>query len=478
MLNLLLISLVGLVLLFAFIIIIRNKPEMWFWIFLNIYFDPGGYITGFRDGKLVGPLNISDVLIVGIILCMVSANINWKVIFGDKLLTSFFLFLVIFSAYYFIVFGGVAPYIHNDFDYVTFILKNRTFLHGFIILISAYIFSLRGLNYFYSVTLFFGVVCLTLYMITLFTGIELVYVWRLEREGTEMTRITMLSYGLFDLVFPLSIIVYIISKKVNLNLKYKYWLYYASIIFLITQIITLTRRTQIDILGTLIIISIIIAYLFRVGKLSSLLKLLPPAILVILVLSFTFPDYIGYMGKTAENTFLLITTGVDSEGNSEYRVSGEGDLEITKEFISNNLLLGTGYSYLYWGPGYAYSNRGTTYSRAADAAGEVPIYYLLFGFGIIGAVLILPLYFFIGKLFFKLIKLLRMKLADYLQDPITIIFSVYILLTFATMFTINIYNLGSHFTGSRFSYFSFFIGLGFALHQKIFLNTLFQSNKI
>lgn len=219
MLNLLLISLVGLVLLFAFIIIIRNKPELWFWIFLNLYFDPGGYITGFRDGKLVGPLNISDVIIVGIILCMVSAKINWKVIFGDKLLTNFFLFLIIFSAYYFIVFGGVAPYIHNDFDYVTFILKNRTFLHGFIILISAYLFSLRGLNYFYSVTLFFGVVCLTLYMITLFTGIELVYVWKLEREGTEMTRISMLSYGLFDLVLPLSIIVYIISKKINLNIK-------------------------------------------------------------------------------------------------------------------------------------------------------------------------------------------------------------------------------------------------------------------
>jgi len=478
MLNLLFISLVGSVLLYAFIIIIRYKPEMWFWIFLNIYFDPGGYITGFRDGKLVGPLNISDVIIVGILICMVSVKINWKIILVDKLLTNFFIFLAIFSAYYFIVFGGIAPYIHNDFDYLTFLLKNRTFVHGFIILVSVYLFSFRGLNYFYSVTLFFGVVCLTLYMITLFTGIELVYVWKLQREGTEMTRISMLSYGLFDLVFPLSVIVYVISKKVNLYIQYKYWLYYASIIFLITQIITLTRRTQIDILGTLIILSIIIAYLFRVGKISSLLKLLPPAILTIIVLSFTFPDYVGYMGKTAENTFLLITTGVDSEGNSEYRVSGKGDLEITKEYISNNLFLGTGYSYLYWGPGYAYSNRGAKYSRAADAAGEVPIYYLLFGFGIIGAVLMLPLYFLIGRLFLNLIKILRFKLSEYLQDPMTIIFSVYILLTFATMFTINIYNLGSHFTGSRFSYFSLFIGLGFALHQKIFLNTLFQNKKI
>jgi hypothetical protein len=183
------------------------------------------------------------------------------------------------------------------------------------------------------------------------------------------------------------------------------------------------------------------------------------------------------MGKTAENSFLLITTGVDSEGNSDERVSGTGGLEIAKEYIRNNLLLGTGYSYLYWGPGYAYSKRGTTYSRAADAAGEVPIYYLIFGFGIIGTIFILPLYFFIGKLFFNLIKLLRMMLTDYIEDPMTIIFSIYVLFIYSTIFTINIYSLGSHFTGSRFSYSSFFIGLGFALHQKILFRTIFQ-NKI
>lgn len=475
MLNLLLISLLGLVFISTFVIIILNKPELWFWIFLNLYFDPGGYITGFRDGKLVGPLNISDVFFFGIIICMVSAKINWKVIYRDKLFLNYFLFLSIFSAYYFIVFGGVAPYIHDDFNYVTFLLKNREFIYGFFILISVYLFTLRDLKYFYSVTLFFGVIILSLYMITLFTGIELVFVWRLQREGTEMTRISMLSYGLFDFVFPIALIAYIILKKINLDIKYKYWLYYAGIVFLITQIITLTRRTQIDILGAVFIITIITAYLFRTGKISSLLKLIAPAVLVIVVLSLTFPDYVGYMVKTGENVFLLITTGQDSEGKSDYRVTGNADLELAKEYINNNPFIGQGYSYLYWGPGYAYSRRGTTYSRAADAAGEVPIYYLLFGFGIIGAVLMLPLYFMIGKLFFRLIKLLRIRLTDYLNDPMTIIFSIYILLTFATIFTINFYNLGLHFTGSRFSYYSFFIGLGFGLHQKIFLNTLIQN---
>lgn len=476
--KLLFIGIVGLIFIFALFIIIRNKPDIWFWIFLNLYFDPGGYITGFRDGKIVGPLNMRDAFIFGIIICLVSAKINWKVISQDQLLSRFLLFLLFFSTYYFIVYGGVAPFIHNDFNYSTFLLKNREFIYGFFILISVYLFSFRSLYYFYSVTLFFGVFCLTLYLITLLTGVELIYVWQFEREGTGMTRIALLSYGLFDMILPLSLIVYIISKKINLDIKYRYLLYYAGVIFLITQIITLTRRTQIDILGTVIITVIIIAYLFRTGKLSSLLKLVLPAVLVILVLYFTFPNYIGYMTKTAENTFLLITTGQDSEGQREYRVSGNENLEMAKEYIGNNLLIGTGYTYLYWGPGYAYSLRGREYSLAADAAGEVPIYYSLFGFGIIGVVFMLPLYFLIGMLFFKLIKLLRMKLTNYLEDPMVIIFTVYILLTFAIIFTINFYTLSSHFTGARLSYTAIFIGLGFSLYRKIYLNTLTQSGHL
>ena len=475
MLKLIVVAVVLLIVLLALVIIIRNKPDIWFWIFLNLFFDPGGYITGFRDGKIVGPLNMRDAFIFGIIICLVSAKINWKVISQDQQLSRFLVFLLFFSAYYFIVYGGVAPFIHNDFDYSTFLLKNREFIYGFFILISVYLFSFRSLHNFYSVTLFFGVLCLTLYLITLLTGVELIYVWEFQREGTGMTRISMLSYGLFDMLFPLSLIVYIVSKKINLNIKYRYWLYYAGVIFLITQIITLTRRTQIDILGTVIIAVIIIAYLFRTGKLSSLLKLLFPAVLVILVLYFTFPNYIGYMAKTAENTFLLITTGQDSEGRKEYRVSGNENLELAKNYIKNNLLIGTGYTYLYWGPGYSYSLRGREYSLAADAAGEVPIYYSLFGFGILGVILMLPLYFLMSMLFFKLIKLLKITLENYLQDPMVIIFIIYILLTFAIIFTINFYNLSSHFTGARLSYTAIFIGLGFALYRKIYLNALLQS---
>ena len=89
-----------------------------------------------------------------------------------------------------------------------------------------------------------------------------------------MTRTAMGGYGLFDLIFPLALITFLLSRKIKLNLKYTWWLYYGGIIMIITQIITLTRRTQIDIIGTILIIVLIIAYIFRTGQVSEMIKII------------------------------------------------------------------------------------------------------------------------------------------------------------------------------------------------------------
>lgn len=287
-----------------------------------------------------------------------------------------------------------------------------------------------------------------------------------------MMRITMLSYGIFYLIFPLSLIAYLFSRRINLNLKYKNWLYYSGLIMLITLLITLTKRLQIDIIGTILIISLILSYIFRTGKLSSIFKIIGPAIVVILILYIAFPKYGGYIAETVEDTVLLMTTGKDSKGVSDQRVSGTEDYDLVKEYISNNLFFGTGYTQLTWrGPGDATSTRGDAFAKVVDAAGEVPIYYLLFGFGIVGAILIFPLYFMLGQLFIKLLKLLRLTFTNYLQDPITILFSIYIILTIITKFTINLYALGLDFLSSQIAATAILIGIGIAMHRKLSMNT-------
>ena len=476
MIKLFIAGIIGLVIIISLIIIVRNKPDFWFWIFLNLFFDPGGYVYGFLGGTLVGPLHITDVFISGIIICLMSAHVNWKVLFEDQFLRKYLFFLVIFTLYYYIVYGGVVPYLQNDLDYNTFLVKNRVFAYGFIILISVYVFSLRGLYYFYTSTLFVGTICLTLYFITLITGIPLIPIEEMARyTGEDMKRIFMMDYGLFYSLFGLSLIVYFLSKKIKLDLRFKYVLYYSGIIMIMAQLITLTRRTQIDLIASVLIIILIISYLFRTSKLSSILKIITPAFVVILIMSFTFPKYIGYIAEIGEDTFLLMTTGFDSRGQSDQRVSGNREYEVVKDYINKNLFFGTGYTKLYWKDGRATSSRGINFARAADAAGEVPIYYLFFGYGLVGAVLLLPLYIIMGQLFFKVLKSLRFILINFLGKPLLIVFSIFILSFIAGKFTYNFYNLSLDFTGANLSFTSVFMGIGMALLRMSYTN-IFKMN--
>ncbi|HCY74465.1 MAG TPA: hypothetical protein DHV28_00960 [Ignavibacteriales bacterium] len=468
MIKLALAGIIAIIIIFALILIIRNKPDFWFWIFLNLYFDPGGYVYGFLGGTLLGPLNISDVFISGIVICIIYARINWQVVFQDKFLKQFLLFLFLFGLYYYIIYGGVVPYIKKDFDYPTFLIKNRYFAYGFIILISVYVFSLRSLYYFYTTTLWVGVICLTLYLITLLAGINLIPVEEMARyTGDEMMRVSMVGYGIFHILFPVALITYLLSRKFQINLNYKPWLYYSGIVMIITMLITLTRRTQIDIIGTAIIITIIISIIFRTGKLSGVLKLLVPGLLVVVVLSFIMPKYVGFIADIGEDTFLLITTGRDSKGESDQRVSGSNDYKIVNEYISDNLILGTGYTYLYWKNGRAHSARGVKFAVASDAAGEVPIYYSLFGYGLIGATLILILYLIMFKLFLNLIRLLKMTFINYLQDPLILILSIYVIMSIVIKFSIKLYALSLDFNAPTMGATALLMGLGFALHRRL-----------
>ena len=66
MIKLLIAGIIGIIIIISLIIIIRNKPDFWFWIFLNLFFDPGGYVYGFLGGTLVGPLHITGSSSFGI----------------------------------------------------------------------------------------------------------------------------------------------------------------------------------------------------------------------------------------------------------------------------------------------------------------------------------------------------------------------------------------------------------------------------
>ena len=91
---------------------------------------------------------------------------------------------------------------------------------------------------------------------------------------------------------------------------------------------------------------------------------------------------------------------------------------------------------------------------------------MLFGYGIAGTILILPLYFVMAKLFFKYVKALRIYISNFLEDPLSTIFSIYFLSSVASKFTIDIYLFSSDFTGQKLAETAVLMGLGFALYRK------------
>ncbi|MBS4034549.1 MAG: hypothetical protein KGZ85_08800 [Ignavibacterium sp.] len=475
MLPLIFTALVGVIIFTAFIIIIHNKPDFWFWLFLNLYFDPGGYIRGYLGGALIGPLNMSDIFIVGIVICLISARVNWNLIGKDKLFVNFLSMLIIFGVYHFVIFGGIVPYYKDDLNYFSFLIKNRIYIYGIIIFVSVYAFALRNLNYYYTITLSVGIICLTAYWITLTTGINLIPVVELKRYSgkvdTGMTRLGIYSFGIFYQLFLLALICFLLTQKEKIKLYYKTWLYYGGILMVMTALVSLTRRLQIDILASVLLVIILIVYLYGLEKLFKPLKLVLPIILIVIAMLFTLPEYTDHIVKTGEDTFSILFTGEDAGGVEEYRVKGTGDLEIVKNLIGDNLFFGNGFSHIDWGNENGItSTRGDKFAVAWDAAEEVPIYFSLFAYGIAGVILIALLYVFLIKLSFNLLKKIKMHYAINLKEPLILLFSIYFLSSVAKMFTSNLYQLGSAFFATNLSSTAVLIGIGFALYSKIFFD--------
>lgn len=427
--------------------------------------DPGGYFTYYLGGRFLSVLTLADIAIIPILLCLYRVKSKNKIIHNDRFFTSFLKVFSVFALYYFIVYGAVIPYFNNDLDYMVFLQKNRFFYYYIIVLISTYVFALRGLKYFYLTTVFISSFVLVAYLITLATGFNLVPVMVFERyEGDEMMRLSIYSWGLISIMFPFSFILFSSSYRIKKNIKYKSLIYSAGILMVLTLLITLSRRYVISIPGTLILIILICSYIFRKSRAVGIAKILVPLGIILIIINLVLPKYVDYIADISQDTFLVLTRGTDTRGEQEYRVSGTSDLEITKKYIGENFIFGTGYSYLYWGKGgYAQSSRGDKYAAAMDAANEVPVYYIFFGYGLAGLVIMIFLYSFLIRLFLRLFSIMRKRISILMEYPYEVLFAIYFLYFIADKFTYSFWSLGKDFVIPTSG---MFISIGFALYKK------------
>src|SRR4030095_3044094 len=84
------------------IYLIKRNPDLAFWLFLNIYFDPGGYFSYYLGGRFLSVLTIYDLTIIPIIFCLYTSKTSYKIIYKDRFFINFLKVFSIFALYYFI----------------------------------------------------------------------------------------------------------------------------------------------------------------------------------------------------------------------------------------------------------------------------------------------------------------------------------------------------------------------------------------
>ena len=400
--------LILLLILFTTLIIVQKKPDFYYWLFLMLFFDSGGFFAGYFGNELFARINFSDILFVIMMMAFFSKSVDKSIVYHDEKFLKFVKYFLFFQIYFVLVYGLLVPAYYDRLNFTNYLIKNRMFFMSLPILIATYVFAIRNLTIFFNMIVFFAVIILTLFMITLLTGIQIIPYYTLDRYGNSgMLRICMLSYGLIDLILNIALIVYLLNRKFNFKIKYQKWIYYSGILMATTFLLTLTRRAFIGIIFGAVIIIFILSYIFRISKLKFSFKIIVPVLAVVVVLSVSFPKNLNYITNVYKDVFLLVTGRSDTRGVRDYRIAGAGDLILTKQIISENIFFGTGYIPIIWKDGVQLKQLGDTFDRALDAGGEMPLYGLFMTKGIIGFLIYLPGLFMILRLVKKILLFLK-----------------------------------------------------------------------
>ncbi|MBK7380880.1 MAG: hypothetical protein IPJ03_18140 [Ignavibacteriales bacterium] len=208
------IIIVLLVILIPSFILIQRYPDFFFWLFLMLFFDPGGFFQGYFESNIFGLIDYSDVIFVLLVIAILSVKKGTVLINNDKDFKKIFYYFLLVQIYYVIFYGFLVPYLNNRIDFQFFLQKNRMYFMALPIMYGVYLFTQRSINIFFKMLVFFSITLLILYLITLLTNIPIVPLETLERyTGSGIERISMLSYGLIHWILPIAIILFFIKQR-------------------------------------------------------------------------------------------------------------------------------------------------------------------------------------------------------------------------------------------------------------------------
>lgn len=341
--------------------------------------------------------------------------------------------------YFILVYGFIIPQINGRADFISFLIKSRLYFMAFFLIRPVSFFVKYGMEVHFKIIIYSASICLTLYFISLISGLNLIPIAKMDRYvNSGIMRITLWSYGLFDWVLNLAFIVYLFKIKV----KNKKLLFYSGLLMVLAIALTLTRRELLDRVFSLLIIFILVNYLLGSHRKMQIIKLLFPLAIVIGLMNIAFPKYIGYVNNEYKSIESLTATGRDRAGNEDYRFAGTGDVVYMKELIRDNLFFGIGFT--------KYSLEDLSNFRDQNnplaglyAGGELPYLGSIGKMGIFGLLMFLPAYILILNMSLKLYRIIKNNGINIFikNNYYELIFAVFALTFTINKFTFTLYNI-------------------------------------
>jgi hypothetical protein len=400
-----------------------------FWISLILFTNPGGILQALNIRDLSNGVLINDILFMLLSLCyfiVPKKHNSYDIDFINVKK-----YLVIYLAYYIIVFAFIVPVYNENKNYSLLItlIKSRWQIYNIFLFIYIYELFKRRWDIFLKLFLYSSIIILIIFIQGLITNYKILPIVLWNRQFININRYLMISYGLMYLLIPLGV-ASIIFKP---NIKIRNQILIGFGLMSLAMLVSLYRK---DIIG--IIVYFVLAILVNVfikKRYSALLnysiKMLLLLFSLALISYLIFPQYINAEKAGFEESVSIIKSSRTLEGEKDLRMT------LNKPFI-NQLF----YKHPLFGTGFDNRWRNKEGDTEGYEAADYPLLSALAMHGSLGVLVFLPVYII-------LIKSLKKDLEYFRTNPE--IDQNKLFLLFMTLFLYFVYHL--------FQYFNYFIAI-------------------
>lgn len=366
-----------------------------FWITFIFFTNPGGILQAFGENSGDGGINVTDFLFVVLAGSYVLTYHKFDYV-NDVVYDKFKIYLFIFLAFYLVVFGFIVPIFNERPGYSPLFsfIKNRFIIINIFLFVFIYRFYLRSYLLFYKIFIYSSILVLTLFIITIVTGVEILPINEYRRNFTTLRRMFMPSYGLLPVLIPMGVVILVFKFE----LKYKKQIIIGFFLMFVAYVLSITRRF---IFGTFIVyfLGVILNSFILKKSLFSIKKVLKAVLfsgIIFFGLYFSFPKYVDAGVLAFEETVHIFKYGETSSGKKDERLGFSRKFIV--DIIKEHPFFGTGFD-----------NRWRTAEGDIEGyeAADYPLLSAIAMTGIFGILFFLPIYIVLVRALIYDLKFLR-----------------------------------------------------------------------